>query len=353
MEITAEKFREIFNTISRSTPVKFYNEKGVPIDFTNISFEKIWDELADIKERELAIRLGEVGYLTEENLLEFLLEYAKKEDVSGFITEEDLLQILLEYVKKGEQTGTPEMPDISDLRAAIEDEMYARENAVSNLQTQINNEKNVRITADSNLQTAIENEAIERENAVSNLQNNLNLKENIANKSNEIDDSVVLYPTNNAVNSAISQINNNLQNLSDLIPYITQSKGQSTTDIMSQKAVSEALDYLQTLIENIEYVDGEPTGNPAIDLSEYAKNEQVHSAIFDVAGDLVDINTADKTSLVGAINENKNRIDNNVVSITGLQSDLSGISGNIADLQSQINTINTVFEELETLLSEV
>jgi len=92
-------------------------------------------------------------------------------------------------------------------------------------------------------------------NDIAILENTLSLKEKVANKSNEIDDSTQLYPSNKAVQTElkvrdanIQQLATNLQNTADLIPYITQSKGNSTEDVMSQDAVTKGFNYIESLM---------------------------------------------------------------------------------------------------------
>jgi len=253
------------------------------------------------------------------------------------------LQILLLYVKLSDLPELAEILTEQEVRDIIDG--YGFKSSINGLQSQI---------------TGVTND-------IAILENTLSLKEKVANKSNEIDDSTQLYPSNKAVQTElkvrdanIQQLAINLQNTADLIPYITQSKGNSTEDVMSQDAVTKGFNYIESLMSvalgEIDF--------PEIDLSEYLTGSQVHSAIFDVTGDLLELETDDKTSLVGAINENKGgidttntRIDNNITSITGLQTDLSAEITNRTNadntLQTQINTINAQLTGLETLLSEV
>ena len=224
-------------------------------------------------------------------------------------------------------------------------------------------ETSARIQADNDLQTAIDNEESARELAINNLQNALVLKELLANKINEIvaDSDLKFYNTANSVYEKFMQFATNLQNVSDLIPYISQARGNSTTDVMSQKAVSDALDAIE---QAVSLLAGGEIEFPEIDLSGYATNEQVESAIFDVTEDLEQLDTTDKTSLVGVTNENHAKINNNINSIAGLQTDYSNASQSIVQVQNDlatevtnrttaINTINTTIGNIHTLLQGV
>ena len=224
-------------------------------------------------------------------------------------------------------------------------------------------------------------------NDISGVETSLALKENVGNKSNELTSSLSQYPTSNAVNSAVEQIQVNLQNLADLIPYIKQTTGISTDDVMSQKAVTDAIQsamgsagvfhYMGAVtdatalptqdVNDFDIYLNEDTGefvfwvsdawhtiNESVDLTNYATNGEEESAIFDVTDDLLNLTTTNKGSLVGAINENKSRIDNNVTSISGLQSDLTGeISARTTQystLNSAINTNATNISNINTLI---
>ena len=224
-------------------------------------------------------------------------------------------------------------------------------------------------------------------NDISGVETALALKENVGNKSNELKSSLSQYPTSNAVNSAVAQLQVNLQNLADLIPYIKQTIGDSTVDVMSQKAVTDAIQsamgsagifHYKGAVTNVtelptqnvadfdiylkedtgEFVfwvsDAWHTINESVDLTNYATNSQVSAKIFDITGDLLNLNVTNKGSLVGAINENKSRIDNNVTSISGLQSDLTGeISARTTQystLNSAINTNATNISNINTLI---
>jgi ribosomal protein L16 Arg81 hydroxylase len=81
----------------------------------------------------------------------------------------------------------------------IAEETTDRESADIILQNNIN----TNAIAIGELAVDVGSEIVERKTADNNLQNSINLKENTANKSNEIDDSLLLYPTNNAVKTEL------------------------------------------------------------------------------------------------------------------------------------------------------
>ena len=205
-------------------------------------------------------------------------------------------------------------------------------------------------SAISGLQGSISGEASARENAISGLQNSLDLKEDTLNKVNEIvsDPSLKQYLTTNSAFNKFGQYDATLQAVADSVPYVSQARGNSTTDVMSQKAVSDSLDAIE---QAVSLLAGSEIEFPEIDLSGYATTQQVESAIFDVTGDLVQLDTTDKASLVSAINENKSRIDNNVLSISGMQMTISGMATDntnaINGLQTQINTNKTKIANIE------
>ena len=208
---------------------------------------------------------------------------------------------------------------------------------------QIRTERDDRIQADDSLQTAIETEESARELAINNLQNTLVLKEILANKINEIveDSELKFYNTANAVYNKFEILKTIQQNQADLIPYVKQGKGDSEEDVMSQKAVTLLFEYLETLIENISDSQGGTIELPDIDLSDYLTATQVHAAIKDITGDLINLLTANKLSLIGAINENHARINNNVDSIAGLQTDIGTATQDIVNLQNADANLQT------------
>ena len=217
--------------------------------------------------------------------------------------------------------------------------------------------------SDQTLQTNINNEQLARENA-------LLLKEDTINKVNEIvaDSTLTKYNTAHSIYNKFSAVNINLQNLADAIPEISQSTGNSEEKVMSQKAVTDALsssglfnyvgavaDATELPIEDNNNFDTyllEDTNklvfwlneewipiNESIDLTDYATNSEVETAIADITGKLSNLVTTDKTSLVGAINENKGRIDGNVSSISGLTTSISIVENDVLTLQNNVANI--------------
>ena len=173
-------------------------------------------------------------------------------------------------------------------------------------------------------------------------------KENTANKSNEIDDSTTLYPNNKAVNTQLKILKSAVQEVHDNVPYILQGTGTSEDDVMSQKAVTDALIALQNLIGT----GGGDTGGGegGVDLSNYLTSTQVHSAIMNITGNLVNLLTTNKMSLVGSINENQTNIANNISSITELQSQLLDILEDISNLQTDISAESSTRATADTTL---
>jgi hypothetical protein len=291
-------------------------------------------------------------------------------DLSDFITQEQLNDILSQYDFDVDLSSIEQ--DIDGIKIKI----IAIENDISGLLTALGEETKARIQADNTLQTNIDAEESNREIAINNLQNALALKEVFANKINEIvaDSDLKFYNTADSIYKKFLQIATNLQNVSDLIPYVSQ----SLTDVHGDPANNvPSLQLLNDALESIEGIAGvlHPKGkvdteselpndasdgdlylvldtgvwmfwmldnwyalNSVFDLSNYATNEQVEASILDKTGDLVNLDTTDKTSLVGATNENHARINNNVNSIAGLQTDFSNASQSIVNLQNDIAT---------------
>ena len=305
-EIKNKQLQNALQSAHSEAALTFFVE-GTPMTFREMTLQRLWesDLTEDNNEIKLAIHLGEGTPLE-------------------YITKMDLTTLLLAYLK------TADLPDFAN-------DINELENA---LLLQIATEKS------------------EWESAVSSLQSNLTLKENVANKSNEIDNSTTLYPNNNAVKTELEILRDAVQEVADKQPYILQGKGDSTEDVMSQKAVTDALALLEYAIANIENTNGGTIEFPEIDLSDYPTSAQMHSAIKDITGDLLDLETTNKESLTGAINENKNRIGNNVTSITGLQTEITGLSQGITDLQNadyqtQIDNLNTKNTELKTNINNI
>ena len=91
----------------------------------------------------------------------------------------------------------------------------------------------------------------------------------------------------------------------------------------------------------------------SVDLSEYSTTQQMHSAIEDITGELENLETTDTTSLVGAINENKIRIDNNTTSISGIATDLATESSTRSSAITGLNNKITTIEESLTNLNSI
>ena len=174
-------------------------------------------------------------------------------------------------------------------------------------------------------------------NLVSAIDDKLELKEDVANKTNEITNSTQLYPNVNAVLQIYNELKAAIQEVADDIPYIVQGVGQSTSDVMSQKAVTDKFVFLQNLIEaglgNIDF--------PEVDLTNYSTTAQVQAMIFNITGMLENLQTTDKIHLVSAINELLAKINNNITSIGLLQGQLSGIEGSVATVATNLATETT------------
>ena len=141
---------------------------------------------------------------------------------------------------------------------------------------------------------------------IANFNNSLALKEDVANKSNEINDSTVLYPNNNAVNQLANIWDKALKDVQKLVPYVLQGLGDSEKDTISQATLTKKF---EAIIEMIEAGLG-GIDLPDVDLTDYLTASQVHSAIRDITGLLEDLDTTNEMSLVGAINELLLKINN-------------------------------------------
>jgi len=173
-------------------------------------------------------------------------------------------------------------------------------------------------------------------NLVSAIDDKLELKEDVANKTNEITNSTQLYPNVNAVLQIYNELKAAIQEVADDIPYIVQGVGQSTSDVMSQKAVTDKFVFLQNLIEAGLGIDF-----PEVDLTNYSTTAQVQAMIFNITGMLENLQTTDKIHLVSAINELLAKINNNITSIGLLQGQLSGIEGSVATVATNLATETT------------
>jgi hypothetical protein len=215
------------------------------------------------------------------------------------------------------------------------------------------------------------------------LSSSITLKEDVGNKSNELNDSTSLYPSNKAVHTELSLIKNNLQTISDTIPYVKQGLGTSTKDVISQKGITDIIESITGLaskgdVENTadlptdanvgdmyfdketdewKYWNGEEwvvrEGNP--DLSKYATKVDVDGAIFDVTGDLVNLDTTDKTSIVNAINENVGRLDGQSGSIISVQSNLSAetTARTNADAGLRKQKVDATMEQIKEIVDKI
>ena len=258
---------------------------------------------------------------------------------------------------------------------AVNEALTTLQTSIQNVIDSINETKNNLTNLKTEFETALNNEIKNNTTAISNIQNNVNLKEDKSNKSNVIDQSEVLYPSNKAVNDVINIVNKAIQDVADIVPYILQSTGNSTTDVMSQKAITDLFNSITDSVGLFKY-QGEvdaisdlpnstdnfnvywvieektlyfwlqenyyPFNNEGVDLSNYATNDEVHSSIMDITGNLLNLDTTNKSHLVGSINEINEKLDDQNDAIGQLQENLSQEITNRttadANLQTQITT---------------
>jgi hypothetical protein len=142
----------------------------VATSLSSINFSRDWDGSGKLSDHQLAIKIG------------------VDDAVFEFVNMTQLLEILLEYAKVND------IPDLSNIL-----------NDIETLQFDLNSAKS-----------------------------NFLLKEEVANKSNEISDSSQLYPSNKSVYDSLKILDTAIQNVAKDIPYIQQGQGDSTKDVISQ-----------------------------------------------------------------------------------------------------------------------